>query len=101
MNFEIVEEPNKKLKYLEDAYNIIKIIYELSINSTEINYSIYILIWEYFIIHFCPIKFYSSILKIHLFIRKDLLTQNQMRILFQIKEVIKTILNESIIIFTK
>ena len=51
---------------------------------------------EYFIIHICPINFYSSILKIHLFIRKDLLTINQTKILFQIKEVINNIINESI-----
>ena len=95
-NFELIEEPNQKLKYLEDVYNIIKIIYELSINCSFNNFRIYILIWEYYIIHFCPKKFYSSILKIHLFIRKDLLTKTQSIILFQIKEVINNILNESI-----
>ena len=95
-NFELIEEPNQKLKYLEEVYNIIKIIYELSINSSFNNFRIYILIWEYYIIHFCPKKFYSSILKIHLFIRKDLLTKTQSIILFQIKEVINNILNESI-----
>ena len=98
--FELVEEPNKKLKYLEDAYNIIKNIYELSANSSEINYFIFILMWEYYIIHICPITFYSSMLKIHLFIRKDLLTKIQIKLLFQIKEAIKNILNESIKIIT-
>ena len=94
--FELTEEPNEKLKYLENIYDIIKNIYELSIDSSFNNFRIYILIWEYFIIHICPINFYSSILKIHLFIRKDLLTINQTKILFQIKEVINNIINESI-----
>ena len=100
LNFEFVEEPNKKIQYLEMAYYIISNIFELSTNSSSINYSSFILIWEYYIIHICPIKFYSSILKIHLFIKKELLTYNQTRILFQIKEAIKNILNDSIQLIT-
>ncbi len=94
--FELIENPKIKLEYLEYIYDIIKNIYELGMNSSFNDYRIYVLIWEYYIIHFCPIKFYSSILKIHLFIRKDLLTKTQSIILFQIKAVIGNILNESI-----
>jgi hypothetical protein len=94
--FELIEDPKIKLEYLEEIYYIIKNIYELGMNSSFNKFRIYILIWEYFIIHFCPIKFYSSILKIHLFIRKELLTKTQSIILFQIKTVIRNILNESI-----
>jgi cytochrome b subunit of formate dehydrogenase len=50
---------------------------------------------EYFIILFCQIKFYS---KIHSFIRNYLLTKTQSIILFQIKEVIKNMIKEWIII---
>ena len=94
--FEVEEEPHKKMKYLEMIYDIIKNIYELYSESSFNNYYIYILIWEYYIILINPKRFYSSILKIHLLIRKDSLTTKQVIILFQLKEVINHILNEKI-----
>ena len=81
------------MKYLEDAYEIIKNVYELSASSATFDIQTIILLWKYFIMKSNPKKLFSSFLILHLFIRKDLLSITQVEILFVVKEVIDDIFN--------
>ena len=93
--FELEGEPNQKMKYLEDAYDIVKNVYELSASSATFDIQTIILLWKYFIMNSSTKKLFSSFLILHLFIRKDLLTITQVEILFAVKEVIDDIFNLS------
>ena len=79
------------MKYLEEAYDIVKNVYELSASSATFDIQTIILLWKYFIIYSNPKKLFSSFLILHLFIRKDLLSITQVEILFAVKEVIDDI----------
>ena len=89
--FELEGEPNQKMKYLENAYDIVKNVYELSASSATFDIQTIILLWKYFIMNSNPKKLFSSFLILHLFIRKDLLSISQVEILFAVKEVIDDI----------
>ena len=93
--FELEGEPNQKMKYLENAYDIVKNVYELSASSATFDIQTIILLWKYFIMNSNPKKLFSSFLILHLFIRKDLLSITQVEILFAVKEVIDDIFNLS------
>ena len=93
--FELEGEPNQKMKYLEEAYDIVKNVYELSASSATFDIQTIILLWKYFIMNSSTKKLFSSFLILHLFIRKDLLTITQVEILFAVKEVIDDIFNLS------
>ena len=93
--FELEGEPNQKMKYLENAYDIVKNVYELSASSATFDIQTIILLWKYFIMNSSTKKLFSSFLILHLFIRKDLLNITQVEILFAVKEVIDDIFNLS------
>ena len=81
------------MKHLENAYDIVKNVYELSASSATFDIQTIILLWKYFIMFSDTRKLFSSLLILHLFIRKDLLTVTQVEILFAVKAVIKDIFN--------
>jgi hypothetical protein len=91
--FELEGEPTQKMKHLENAYDIVKNVYELSASSATFDIQTIILLWKYFIMFSDTRKLFSSLLILHLFIRKDLLTVTQVEILFAVKAVIKDIFN--------
>ena len=94
--FELEGEPNQKMKYLEEAYDIVKNVYELNASSATFDIQTIILLWKYFIMSSNCKKLFSSFLILHLFIRKDLLTITQVEILFAVKEVIGELFNLNI-----
>ena len=94
--FELEGEPNQKMKYLEEAYDIVKNVYELNASSATFDIQTIILLWKYFIMSSHTKKLFSSFLILHLFIRKDLLSITQVEILFAIKEVINDLFNLNI-----
>ena len=94
--FELEGEPTQKMKHLENAYDIVKNVYELNASSATFDIQTIILLWKYFIMSSHTKKLFSSFLILHLFIRKDLLSITQVEILFAIKEVINDLFNLNI-----